>query len=56
MKHALAWVEAPARLGAPVVRVFAGPQAPHKTWQAAADGAARADADHGEKYGVQVAV
>jgi sugar phosphate isomerase/epimerase len=62
------WIEVAARLGAPTIRVFAGPQPPHKDWQAAAPGAARADIEawmadalrecavHGEKFGVLVAV
>lgn len=62
------WIEVAARLGAPVVRVFAGPQAPFKEWQAASGNAAREDvqkwmaddlracAEHGEKFGVIVAV
>jgi sugar phosphate isomerase/epimerase len=62
------WIEVAARLGAPAIRVFAGPQPPHKDWQAAAPGAARADIEawmadalrecavHGEKFGVLVAV
>lgn len=62
------WSEVAARLGAPVIRVFAGPQPPHKDWQTASGGAKREDveawmaeslracAEHGEKFGVQVAV
>jgi sugar phosphate isomerase/epimerase len=62
------WIEAAARLGAPVIRVFAGPQSPHKDWQSAAGNAKREDvecwladslracAEHGEKFGVIVAV
>jgi sugar phosphate isomerase/epimerase len=62
------WVEVAVRLGAPVVRVFAGPQKPFDSWQAAADNAKREDvekwmadalrqcAEHGEKFGVFVAV
>jgi sugar phosphate isomerase/epimerase len=62
------WIEVAARLGAPVIRVFAGPQAPHKDWAAAAGQAKREDvagwmaeslracAEHGEKFGVIVAV
>lgn len=63
-----AWIEVAARLGAPVIRVFAGPQAPFKEWQAASGNAKREDveawmadslrecAEHGEKFGVIVAV
>jgi sugar phosphate isomerase/epimerase len=62
------WIEAAARLGAPVIRVFAGPQSPHPDWQAAAGNAKRenaeawmadslrACAEHGETFGVIVAV
>jgi sugar phosphate isomerase/epimerase len=63
------WIEMAARLGAPVVRVFAGPQQKNsKDWQSAAGGASRDEvekwmaealhecAEHGEKYGVIVAV
>jgi sugar phosphate isomerase/epimerase len=61
------WIEVAARLGAPVVRVFAGPQGV-KDWRVAAENAPRSDveqwmadalrecAEHGEKYGVIVAV
>lgn len=62
------WIEVAARLGAPIIRVFAGPQSPHKDWQTASGNATREDvetwmadslrgcAEHGEKFGVQVAV
>ncbi len=63
------WIEVAAKLGAPVVRAFAGPQQKNaKNWQPAADNAPRevvegwmadslrACAEHGEKYGVMVAV
>jgi sugar phosphate isomerase/epimerase len=62
------WIEAAARLGAPVIRVFAGPQSPHQDWHSAAGNAKREDvegwmadslracAEHGEKFGVIVAV
>lgn len=61
------WIEVAARLGAPVVRVFAGPQGV-KDWRIAADHAPRTDveqwmadalrecAEYGEKFGVIVAV
>jgi len=64
----LEWIDAAAHLGAPVIRVFAGPQAPFKDWQTAANQAAREDvekwmaddlrtcAEHGQKFGVIVAV
>lgn len=63
------WIEVAAHLGAPVVRVFAGPQQKNANdWQAAANGASREEveswmadalracAEHGEKFGVIVAV
>jgi sugar phosphate isomerase/epimerase len=62
------WIEVAARLGAPVIRVFAGPQLPHKDWQAASGNAKREEvegwmaealrecAEHGAKFGVIVAV
>jgi len=63
------WIEVAARLGAPVVRVFAGPQTKNaKDWQTPANNARREDvegwmaealhacAEHGQKYGVFVAV
>lgn len=63
------WIEVAARLGAPVVRVFAGPQTKTPTdWQSAAGGVSRDEvekwmadalrecAEHGEKFGVIVAV
>ena len=61
------WIEAAARLGAPVVRVFAGP-IKEKDWQQAAGGAKREDvekwmaddlrtcSEYGQKFGVLVAV
>jgi sugar phosphate isomerase/epimerase len=62
------WIEVAARLGAPTIRVFAGPQAPYRDWQTASGNADRETverwmsdavrecAEHGEKFGVQVAV
>jgi sugar phosphate isomerase/epimerase len=62
------WIEVAARLGAPVVRVFAGPTGTVRDWREAAGGAPRADvekwmaedlrscAEYGEKHGVLVAV
>lgn len=68
VRLAKAWIEVAARLGAPVLRVFAGPQKPHRIWQEAAGrgergpvegwmaDAIRACAEHGERFGVQVGV
>jgi sugar phosphate isomerase/epimerase len=63
------WIEVAARLGAPVIRVFAGPQTkPASDWETPANHAKREDveawmadalrecAEHGEKFGVIVAV
>ena len=62
------WVEVAAKLGAPTVRLFAGPQPPFKDWSEASGHAPRADveswmaealrecADHGRKFGVIIAV
>jgi sugar phosphate isomerase/epimerase len=63
-----AWVEVAAKLGAPVLRVFADTQMRAQTWQTVSDGASRADverwiaddiracADHAAKYGVIIGV
>lgn len=62
------WIDVAARLGAPVVRVFAGPHGDVKDWRQVVDGAPREDveawmadalrecAEHGEARGVLVAV
>jgi len=62
------WIEVAARLGAPTVRAFADSQPPFKTWQEASGNAShdtveawmaddlRECAEHGEKFGVIVAV
>lgn len=53
------WIEAAAEMGAPVLRVFAGPQPEGHTWEETAVWMADAlaeCADHGEKYGVLVGV
>jgi sugar phosphate isomerase/epimerase len=66
--HIKQWVEVAARLGAPVVRVFADTQMRAQTWETVSNGAARAQvqeyiaaalrecADHGKKYGVRIGV
>jgi len=68
VKHIKEWVEVAARLGAPVVRVFADTQMKSQTWQMVAKGCTRdqvqdwiaADlrecAEHGKKYGVHIGV
>jgi sugar phosphate isomerase/epimerase len=62
------WIEVAARLGATVIRVFAGPQNPIKDWRVASAGAPRGEvekwmaddlracAEYGEKFGVLVGV
>jgi sugar phosphate isomerase/epimerase len=68
VRHLKAWIEVAAKLGASTVRAFADSQAPFKSWQEASGDATRetvemwmADAlrecaDHGERFGVLVAV
>ena len=62
------WVEVAAKLGAPTIRLFAGPQPPFLDWPEAAGHAPRAEvegwmaealrecAEHGRKFGVIIAV
>ncbi|MCY2982982.1 MAG: sugar phosphate isomerase/epimerase [Planctomycetota bacterium] len=53
------WIEAAAEMGAPVLRVFAGPQPKDQTWEDTAGWMADAlaqCAEHGEKCGVLVGV
>ena len=57
VQHAKEWVEVAARLGAPVLRVFAGPEVEGQPWETAAGwmaDALRECAEHGEKYGVVI--
>jgi sugar phosphate isomerase/epimerase len=68
VKHIKEWVEVAARLGAPVLRVFADTQMRAQTWETVSNGATRADvqawiaaalrecADHGKKFGVKIGV
>src|SRR6266849_5191844 len=68
VRHIKEWVEVTARLGAPVIRVFAGTQIRSQTWQTVAKGYTRDQvqewiasalgecADHGKKYGVRIGV
>lgn len=63
-----AWVEVAAKLGAPVVRVFADTQMRAQTWQSVSNGASRTEvetwiaddiracADHAAKFGVIIGV
>lgn len=62
------WIAVAADLGAPVIRVFAGPHAPFRAWEQVAPGASRTDvetwmaealfacAETGKQHGVLVAV
>lgn len=68
VKHIKEWVEVAARLGAPVIRVFADTQMRNQTWQTVSNGATREQvqewiaaalkecADQGKKYGVRIGV
>lgn len=68
VEHIKQWVEVAARLGAPVLRVFADTQMKAQTWETVSGGATRdqvekwiADhlrecAEHGQKYGVIIGV
>jgi sugar phosphate isomerase/epimerase len=68
VSHIKEWVEVAARLGAPVVRVFADTQMRAETWETVSKGATRAQvqawiaaalrecADHGKKFGVRIGV
>jgi sugar phosphate isomerase/epimerase len=68
VRHIKEWLEVAARLGAPVIRVFADTQMRSQTWQTVAKGytrdqvqdwiaaALRECADHGKKYGVRIGV
>ena len=68
VQHIKQWVEVAARLGAPVVRVFADTQMRAQTWQSVSNGAARKDvqdwvaaalhecAEQGRKFGVHIGV
>ncbi len=68
VQHIKEWVEVAARLGVPVLRVFADTQMKAQTWESVSGGATReqvekwiADnlrecAEHGQKYGVKIGV
>lgn len=68
VKHIKEFVEVAARLGAPVVRVFADTQMRAQNWHTVSNGATREQvqdwiaaalkecADHGEKFGVKIGV
>jgi sugar phosphate isomerase/epimerase len=66
--HIEEWVEVAARLGAPVIRVFADTQMKNQTWETASEGHSRAQvqdwmvaalkqcAEHGKQYHVRIGV
>ena len=59
VRHVKEWVEVAARMGAPVLRVFAGPEPAGHPWDDVAAWMAddlRACVEHAEKYGVLIGV
>src|SRR5438309_3615295 len=68
VKHIKEWVEVAAKLGAPVIRVFADTQMRNASWETVAKGHTRDEvqdwiaaalkecADHGKQYGVRIGV
>lgn len=68
VQHIKEWVEVAARLGVPVIRVFADTQMKAETWQSVSNGAKRSDvldwisgdlrecAEQGKKYRVKIGV
>jgi sugar phosphate isomerase/epimerase len=59
VRHVKEWVEVAARLGAPVLRVFAGPEPSGPSWDEVAKWMAddlRACAEYGERYGVLIGI
>jgi sugar phosphate isomerase/epimerase len=59
VQHVKEWVECAARLGAPVLRVFAGPQPQGYTWDQVADWMVdelRRCVEHAEKFGVLIGI
>jgi sugar phosphate isomerase/epimerase len=59
VRHAKEWVEVAARMGAPVLRVFAGPRPEGHTWEEAAGWMAedlRQCVEHGRRYGVLIGI
>jgi sugar phosphate isomerase/epimerase len=59
VRHAKEWVEVAAKLGAPVLRVFAGPEQSGERWETVASRMAadlREVADHGRRFGVLIGV
>jgi sugar phosphate isomerase/epimerase len=59
VQHAKEWIEVAARMGAPVLRVFAGKELEGQPWDEVAKWlveALRQCVEHGEKYGVLVGI
>ena len=59
VEHVKVWVEVAARMGAPVLRVFAGPEPAGHSWDEVASWMAdelRTCVEHAEKYGVLIGV
>jgi sugar phosphate isomerase/epimerase len=59
VRHVKEWVEVAARMGAPVLRIFAGAQPEGHTWDQVADWMAedlKKCVEHGQKYGVLIGI
>ena len=59
VQHVREWVEAAARLGAPVLRIFAGAETPNQNWDESAEWVVKAlkkCVEHGQKYGVLIGI
>jgi len=59
VRHVQEWVECAARMGAPVLRVFAGPEPKDHTWDEAAKWMVeelQKCVEHGKKYGVLIGI
>lgn len=59
VQHVKEWIEVAARIGAPVLRVFAGPQPENHTWDQVAQWMAadlKKCVEHGKKHGVIVGI
>jgi sugar phosphate isomerase/epimerase len=59
VQHVKEWIEVAARLGAPVIRVFAGPEPAGHSWEQAAEWlveALKQCVEHGRRYGVLVGI
>jgi sugar phosphate isomerase/epimerase len=59
VQHAKEWIEVAARMGAPVLRVFAGPLPEGHTWDQVAEWMVeelKQCAEHGKRYGVLVGI